>query len=101
MTMQIFGIRFYLAEIISSFGTVCLIPVAEMIQDDRDLLGPLWLSSPPVFERPQWASKQPRRASAVPLEQLDACSTERWRVWPLPEMHKRGKWAAFASRPLI
>lgn len=29
--MQIFGIRFYLAEIISSFGTVCLKPVAEMI----------------------------------------------------------------------
>ncbi len=52
--MQIFGIRFYLAEIISSFGTVCLKQVAEMIQDDRDLLGPLWLSSPPVFERPQW-----------------------------------------------
>lgn len=52
--MQIFDIRFYLAEIISSFGTVCLKPVAEMFQDDRDLLGPLWLSSPPVFERPQW-----------------------------------------------
>ncbi len=59
MTMQIFGIRFYLAEIISSFGTVCLKPVAEMIQDDRDLLGPLWLSSPPVFERPQWVAKLP------------------------------------------
>lgn len=52
--MQIIDIRFYLAEIISSFGTVCLKPVAEIIQDDRDLLGALWSSSSPVFERSLW-----------------------------------------------
>lgn len=92
MIMQIFGIRFYLAEIISSFGTVCLKPVAEMIQDDRDLLGPLWLSSPPVFERPQWADSGRSGWNSI------ICHQSRFSGRKLILCSAQGPWLSMARR---